>query len=381
MTKQKIMIHVGHSKTGSSAIQSCLAINADKLAAAGVTYPTHQSFDLAGRGQISSGNIDFRVGWVNDIREVAKRLDARALLFSSEIIFHGLIRDMNEIVTLASEFDVKIILFVREPLAMLFSTYGQAVKRHGTVISLDEFSRPEMHTIVARDTVTALHDHHISFEVRNYSATENRLIPEFARMVGVDPSVLSEMPPKRRINRSLDRSEMVLQRAFNRHYGSSSSQFISDALVNETPDIVAEKDLLSRDAYDDYVVRVSAAVAELNKYLRHDENIYIAPYQDDWAKVSTGSYSLSASQIDVLAASITGALNQRDARVVELEGILTKALCRPWRPLNDSARYHLALALSVCVRWLSKRRYEKFISSASKRDPRRFELGVPPTHK
>ena len=99
---------------------------------------------------------------------------------------------------------------------------------------------------MATNILTALHDHHISFEVRNYSAVENRLIPEFPRMVGVDPSVLSETPQKEKVNRSLDRSEMLLQRAFNLHYGPSSSQFISDTLVNKAPNIVAEKDPLSR---------------------------------------------------------------------------------------------------------------------------------------
>jgi len=50
----RLVIHVGHSKTGSSFMQSNLALNSDYLATQGVFYPVSSESEKDLR--ISSGN-------------------------------------------------------------------------------------------------------------------------------------------------------------------------------------------------------------------------------------------------------------------------------------------------------------------------------------
>ena len=57
MKKTKLFLHIGHGKTGTSAIQSALAIASEDLAKRGINYPIQQSLrDRASRLEITSGN-------------------------------------------------------------------------------------------------------------------------------------------------------------------------------------------------------------------------------------------------------------------------------------------------------------------------------------
>ena len=52
----KLILHIGHRKTGSSAIQSWLAVNGASLGGAGFAYPEHASFSEAQKGRVTQGN-------------------------------------------------------------------------------------------------------------------------------------------------------------------------------------------------------------------------------------------------------------------------------------------------------------------------------------
>jgi hypothetical protein len=55
--KIKLFLHIGHGKTGTSAIQSSLAIASDELSKKGISYPIQQSLrEQASQLEITSGN-------------------------------------------------------------------------------------------------------------------------------------------------------------------------------------------------------------------------------------------------------------------------------------------------------------------------------------
>ena len=57
MKKTKLFLHIGHGKTGTSAIQSSLAIASDNLRSRGINYPIGSTLrDRASRLEITSGN-------------------------------------------------------------------------------------------------------------------------------------------------------------------------------------------------------------------------------------------------------------------------------------------------------------------------------------
>jgi len=56
-----LYLHIGHGKTGSSALQSFLALNSNLLENYRIEYPEHASFENAINGKISSGNLPLGV--------------------------------------------------------------------------------------------------------------------------------------------------------------------------------------------------------------------------------------------------------------------------------------------------------------------------------
>ena len=55
--KTKVFLRIGHGKTGTSAIQSALAIASEELAKQSISYPIQRSLrDRASRLEITSGN-------------------------------------------------------------------------------------------------------------------------------------------------------------------------------------------------------------------------------------------------------------------------------------------------------------------------------------
>jgi len=54
----KLTLHIGHGKTGTSALQSFLALNENLLLEYGICYPKNYTFDAAKKGYISSGNLE-----------------------------------------------------------------------------------------------------------------------------------------------------------------------------------------------------------------------------------------------------------------------------------------------------------------------------------
>ena len=132
-----VIIHVGHGKTGTSYIQSALALNRDKLSELGISYPYDSSIELAIKGDTTSGNGElFQSNYIPAVEEVDQ------ILFSSEILFHSLIGDggLSLKNCLMNKYEnVKIILYTRDILDMLVSTWGQLVKKMGATIGLNDY--------------------------------------------------------------------------------------------------------------------------------------------------------------------------------------------------------------------------------------------------
>ena len=138
--RQKLILHIGHSKTGSSYIQSSLALSAASLREAGIEYPELKPLTLAKRGGISSGNLGKDKAFVQTITaEAGRHTKASRLLFSSEWLSLQIAKDGETLATLQESFDVTVVLFLREFLAHAISHYGQTVKRGGSTQVLSEY--------------------------------------------------------------------------------------------------------------------------------------------------------------------------------------------------------------------------------------------------
>lgn len=140
--RKSIVVHAGLPKTGTSAIQAWLHRNRGALAGAGIDYPDH----ILDQNGIGSGNLralaEFGPNrrWRPSGKAVAAtlaRFDAstsHTLLLSSEL-FANWIPKLSVLLPV----ETKFVLYVRDPLEFLESSYNQSVKRAGTT---DVFDAP-----------------------------------------------------------------------------------------------------------------------------------------------------------------------------------------------------------------------------------------------
>lgn len=224
-----VVLHVGAGKTGTSAIQTWLARNHGRLAKQGILYPEPpEGFALAMEGKITTGNATPVVEFTNRKRRSAGfneaaflawldgllRLRADTILFSSEILPGGdaqlfaALRDFVE----ERNARVKVVYAVRNAADHAFSKWGQMVKRHGCVLTWDEFCRDS--TVPFLRVLNRFADvfGREAIEVINYERHKHDMV---GRLLSVVTPLDVGDTRVGTVNRSLSVREVELMRAFN----------------------------------------------------------------------------------------------------------------------------------------------------------------------
>lgn len=133
---KEFYIHIGHPKTGSSAIQAFLALNNELLVKQNAYYPNKQEFSQP--FQTSSGNAETLMS-IGDIKEIQKRLDQFVLeapgsctkiILSSENLFGSLKYTMDKFFNVFKKYDFKLICYVRRQDVLVESAINQQIKNH-----------------------------------------------------------------------------------------------------------------------------------------------------------------------------------------------------------------------------------------------------------
>lgn len=300
MSGKKIIIHIGHGKTGSSAIQSFLAANWNRLKENGIDYPYHESFQRAKDGLISSGNpvsfFDFETSEFNTV------------LFSSESFFNQFkegTRFYNKLISL--DHDITILCFTRDIIEHLFSSYGQFIKRGKGTTSIEMFAeRYSVYSHLCRVLELASRLN-LKFILRNYSHCKNNLENVFTQLILGDKAeaFLQDVSYiENRVNRSLTLGELEIQRLFNLYCDFATSNFISDPLVNNLPNIRSSNIHLSRDARKALVDRNLEFIDRINSYLPADEAINISIPDDIPETTQDLTFDFTAEQLNLLVHNI-----------------------------------------------------------------------------
>lgn len=137
---KKVLLHIGHHKTGSSAIQKFLHQNKDKLAHNGILYPStgtdgapaHHSI----RQIIESGDQ----ASIEIFREklVQESVDFSSLVISSENLSRLKVPgDLIKTLNFAEEFEV--VFYLRDPMDYFMSAYRQRIQATNNFISFNEY--------------------------------------------------------------------------------------------------------------------------------------------------------------------------------------------------------------------------------------------------
>ena len=243
MTDRKtIVLHIGLPKTGSSALQSFFANNAETFRRHGVHYPNHPSQDDARNGRVTSGNapglyLKTQQRRAHEFFEATTRHadDCATLLLSSEFLGKLEPADITHLVAARpTDWDLKVICFVRDVYPLLWSTYGQNVKGGGLTVSFAERLRHLKEPYSHGKTLTEWSSWLTAGQLRafHYESHATSLMKTVTEEIQVPYSVCE--PVAERVNRGLAPVEVEVLRSLNASHKGWLSKEISDALLDRS---------------------------------------------------------------------------------------------------------------------------------------------------
>lgn len=247
----EVVLHIGISKTGSSAIQFGLAKHHAALAACGVHYAAANADEVVESHKISSGNggpLAKLLMGANAAEGAFAAYDAAAFedafvapelpvaLISSEGLANAdaqALADFRRRVL--GERPVRIIAFVRDIYEHAVSSWMQRIKRHGYTDDFLQFCREKY----SNKQCSALRVYAEVFGpsalvVVHYDPVRETVFDAFLEALGVAWRP-DDQPPQ--INRSLSTTEVAVLRQCNAalRKRATLSQLISDHLIGKRP--------------------------------------------------------------------------------------------------------------------------------------------------
>jgi hypothetical protein len=271
LPKPQIYLHIGHGKTGTSAIQSAFAIAQKDLLKLGIEYPIQNTDrEKASQFAITSGN------WNHNPKEsLAQELTRRSreqnnnnsILLSSESLFWQLDSLFEDGFQELKDLNLHVLLAVRETEEMLSSEYQQRVKRHGEKRPFEQFLRSRhfisSHHKRAAEIITLLKKNKIKTTIINYSKHKHNIIELIFKTLHAEEAYPRDTVRGVVVNRSLSHKELAIITLINALFHAKFpwiSTRLSDALVKELPAVQSQKCRLSEDsklklyeANDDYI--------------------------------------------------------------------------------------------------------------------------------
>ena len=299
---KEIILHVGHGKTGSSYLQSTLAINRKNLLEVGIDYPEHVSFIFAKKGDITSGNSEI---FINNYLNLEAITQKQYLLFSGEDLFRKLIYS-DWFKTFAKKYSkkLKVIIYTRNLFSYSFSRWGQAVKRSKEILDLDSYFQNASYESAYKILLEWIQlERELNFKllIRNYSNHKDNLIDTFFKDAFdiTQRKIKLNLIDQKQVNRSLTFSEYEIQRVLN--YLKLDCRPVSDFLINELPNIKSMELKCSKKTYEIIKLQNIDFIKKINKKLESDELIIIESQNKIVYNNENEFRPLSINQIKIIA--------------------------------------------------------------------------------
>lgn len=318
MKKTKLFLHIGHGKTGTSAIQSALAIASEDLAKRGINYPIQQSLrDRASRLEITSGNWEptSEVSLTNQLLEIAKsNYKNSKIILSSESLFWLVPELIQNKSTWETHIDLHIILAVREIEEMLSSEYQQRVKRHGDAMPLEQFLRARhfvsSHHAKAAEVIELIAQSNITNTIINYSEHKRDISQLIFKLIGAEDLYPTSQMAGAIINRSLSRKELEILITINALYFSRFpwiSARISDALIKNQPKLEAQQCKIAKQQLQKVYETNDPYLQTINAFLDSKEQLTsLANLSQEIAQVDSPEQAQKIREEEAISVSLMG---------------------------------------------------------------------------
>ena len=286
VAKTKIVLHAGHGKTGTSAIQSALAISADALLKNGIHYPIDPNErQRAARFEITSGNWKHNptISLSEQCLELAASNAAgHTIVLSSESLFWHLTDFVHQKEQWNEAVDIHVILAVRELEEMLSSEYQQRVKRHGESKPFEQFLKRRnfisSHHKKAAEVLTQLSQQNVPVTLINYSAHKKTISKKVFDALGCSDLFPKEKMGDLVINRSLSQKELQMLMMINALYYDQFpwiSARLSDALAKNLPNTETQRSRISPQSLEKLYDKNDSYLQIINSHLSAQEPLTV----------------------------------------------------------------------------------------------------------
>ncbi len=238
--KSTLFLHAGGPKTGSSALQSFLEFNSEKLGARDIGYLNKTG--MVFEHQISSGNGEMLREAIcderNDVSIIAAVIRSYFGEYSNAICSSELFSEFSSEnwrlladVCRGEGIRLRVVFYVRNVIPFMKSVYDQLIKRHGLCEDFEVWvdTAEWLHISTLRSLSEVLSSDEVT--VVSYEAIKKRVVDSFVDLIGV--STLENQD--RIVNRSLTGVERSLLRRINREFGASFSEEVSDRMIYAEP--------------------------------------------------------------------------------------------------------------------------------------------------
>lgn len=305
-----LILHIGLTKTGSSALQTFLAMNRALLQEYGFFYPESNADVRAMSGMKTSGNIILKnESWDKPLLKLAEESKFENLVFSNENLCSQLFKHKEKLLSLASRFTLCVVVFVREPIEHAISSYSQAVKEHGEIRPIDAWLEKYRFLDGVDESIEFLNSRNIKFKLIKYQRSD--LIRRFSEYLlghNVDNFIDKSNNHYGSVNRSLTRFENDLIRNLNIELDKSTVREIIDFLSLKTPDTKPEKEYIEDEVLQEFIDKHKDKVSFINQYLDAKNQLTLEKPTD--IKPKNDLFEISSKQISVLAEVISKQINR-----------------------------------------------------------------------
>ncbi len=132
---ERVILHVGPHKTGTTALQKAFAVNAKRLAAYGILYPD------TGRDGAAHQNVA-RACWKADnplLGELAEEIaDCRVAFLSSELISALDLKGLQRLAPVFADVPIEVVYVLRR-LPLLLPSHWRELVKHGQSLDFGEY--------------------------------------------------------------------------------------------------------------------------------------------------------------------------------------------------------------------------------------------------
>lgn len=295
-----LILHAGHPKTGTSALQCAFARSIPRLAAQGIHYPAPSDLAAVQAGTVSSGNIH-APRLAERYRAAAPRVPPEGrLLFSTEAAFRVLPAEPAPLEALLRDgVPVEIVLYLRNPVSLARSVYAQMVEGRGLQAPFDDF----LEGFAFLDSVERFLDLcdrlGVPMWVWNYATAPSAAFEVMEGVLDLPEGTL-DRPPVGRVNRSLGRAEIRILQQIAARSGQEAAAAVGRALCDRLPELPPDPPQASAAAYGAYARRVAPQVARMNARLPEEAQLRVEAYDEVFLPGAGPVPPLTVAQQDII---------------------------------------------------------------------------------